>query len=128
MDRHRPTLWSGKIHKTPSCLLKELGIEKTEQACRFALLLQYTQHPLLARSLVKKPCEDTISLRLRFVRHILRKKGLRVCQLFAIAELSRLRYEAAAASEKSRRAGRCVLECTNQVMKKLFLSSFPFFN
>ena len=103
MEVFRPTLWSGRVHKTTSRMLEELGIEKTERACQMSILLQYTQHPRLAKKLVLHSSPASLSLRMRGVRKLLKKRGMKICQLLANSELSRMRYDAAVREEGRRR-------------------------
>ena len=93
MNRPRPTLWSGRVHKTPSSLLHHLRLPETEETIFLTLLLQSTQHPLLAKRLALHSSPDSLSLRERRMRRELRRKGPRLSQLYAKKELSRLQYE-----------------------------------
>lgn len=92
MDVERPTLWEGSIHKTASLLLSKIGLPPSERACMLALLLQYTQHPILCFNLVKRN-SSSLSLRMRSVRKEVRGKGMRRAQLFAKMEIGKMRYE-----------------------------------
>lgn len=100
MDVERPILWEGSLHKTASLFLNKIGLPLSERACMLAILLQYTQHPILCLNLMKRD-SCSLSLRMRSVRSEVKRKGVRRAQLFAKMEIGKMRYE-----EEERRPGR----------------------